>query len=89
MKKTFTPVTTIPGVDTHKILARAHAGEIRVVSTACGFQTSRTCAQVKAGCTSPRSPMRIPAGSRGWAMDSHMVTFPGRQSPGNGSNTAR
>ncbi|AWT25175.1 hypothetical protein Csp1_03490 [Corynebacterium provencense] len=24
----------------------------------------------------------------GWSMDSHMVTFPGRQSPGNGSNTA-
>ena len=65
MKKTFTPVTTIPGVDTHKILARAHAGEIRVVSTACGFQTSRTCAQVRAGCTWRWSPMRIPVGS--WA----------------------
>lgn len=63
--KKFTPVTTIPGVDTYKIPDRVKRGWDQGGSTASGFQTSPTCAPVRAGCTWRQSPMRIPDGS--WA----------------------
>ena len=65
-KKKFTSVTTIPGVDTYKIPDRVKRGwETRAGSTASGFQTSPTCAPVRADCTWRQSPMRIPDGC--WA----------------------